>query len=231
MYRILYFLIFVFAFWFIHALSRILNHTYLWQLKEYRLDRIRVFLREKKILSLKIYPTIIAFLLGLSGFVLTKYMHVRWLYIALVLGFGYFVYSSLGTLTKLISRKLTFPKKSLRNLLIVGSVLVMSLVPLASSYMFYRSIYIEIDGRHDNIDPQIVTSIDEFFPQKMGDTDYYAVPLETGTIVLYFLLLFAFDLILPILVALFVFLTAILSAVTRKKKLEGLGKKSPKSKI
>ncbi|MDD3647662.1 MAG: hypothetical protein PHS44_04150 [Candidatus Dojkabacteria bacterium] len=226
MYRILYFLIFVFLFWFGHTLRRILNHTYIWQLKEYRLDRVQAFIKEKKILSLKSYPTIIAFALTILGIIVTKYSHIRPLYIIFVIGFGYFVYSSLGTLTALISKRLSFPKKSIRNLLIVGCVLIASIIPLISSYTFYRSIYIEIDGRHDNVSPELITDIDEFFPQRMGDTDYYAIPLETGTIILSFVLLFAFDLILPALVALFVFITSVFSTASRKKKSKRQKKKS-----
>jgi hypothetical protein len=203
-----------------------LNHTYIWQLKEYRLDRVQAFIKEKKILSLKSYPTIIAFALTILGIIVTKYSHIRPLYIIFVIGFGYFVYSSLGTLTALISKRLSFPKKSIRNLLIVGCVLIASIIPLISSYTFYRSIYIEIDGRHDNVRPELITDIDEFFPQRMGDTDYYAIPLETGTIILSFVLLFAFDLILPALVALFVFITSVFSTASRKKKSKRQKKKS-----
>jgi len=52
MHKFLLLIIFVFIFWFIYILGRILQSTYIWQVKEYRWDRIKVFLKDSNIISI-----------------------------------------------------------------------------------------------------------------------------------------------------------------------------------
>lgn len=204
-------LVFIFAFWLIHIIGRIFEHTYLWQIKEYRWDRILVHIKESGVLSLKSYKTIVAIVLSILGVVLIKFMDCRALYLVIVLGFGYYVYSTLEVITKFLNKKITRPKKSLRNLIIAGSVLMMCFLPIIAAFLFMSSFDIK------PLSDETSTEFMQIFP-KQDISGVLIIPLETVTIILYFALLFIFDSFIPALVASVVTLTLPISSIIRKKK-------------
>jgi hypothetical protein len=206
---IVFLVLFIFPFWFIHIVKRVFANTYLWQIKEYRWDRMMVYLRERNVL--KNYPTFIAASLSLFGLILSKYMGCRWLYLVILVGFGYYVYSTLVAATQVFMKKLVRPKISMRNFVIVVTALLLSLIPLIASYAFYKALYQEPVG-----EPTISETM-QFFPERQED-NLLVIPLETATVVLFFLYLFAFDLALPALVAVIVFFSIPISSFIRKKK-------------
>lgn len=213
MIRLLFFLIFVFIFWFIHIIKRLFEHVYIWQVKEYRWDRIKAFLRESGTI-LKSLPTVIALLLTFSGVLLSRYIQVKWLYLTIVIGFGYYVYSTLVTFTKLLNKTLIHPKKSARNFLIISTLVLLSMLPVLASFLFYVSIYKEPAVPSSQLES---AELVEIFPREV-ESGVITVPLETVTAVLLFKYLFIFDLVLPFLIALLVFFSSIFAAFVRKKK-------------
>ncbi|WP_325275667.1 hypothetical protein [Romboutsia sp.] len=189
-----------------------MEHIYLWQIKEYRIDRMKVYIKEAKVFSLKSYPTIVAFLLATFGILLTVYTDRRFLYIVIPLGFAYYVLSALNSFSALISKKVNFPKKSLRNLLIAISIMVLTIVPIVSAFQYYQTYHIS------SIQDLELGDFSNIFPTEVGDTGVFTIPLETATVILYFVYLFAFDLTLPFIIALLVFATSFFSIIVRKKK-------------
>lgn len=211
----IFFLLFVFIFWIIHITKRVFEHTYLWQLKEYRWDRIKAYIKEGRVFSIKSLPTAIVAVLAFFAILLVWYPKVKWLYIFLMFGFGYYTYQSLSIVSSIFVNRLTRPKKSIRNLIIVGTLLTLALIPILTSLYFYNSIYRPpISGDIYNIE---VVDVGDIFPREGADGLLF-IPLETITVGMYFKYLFGFDLAIPVLVAIMVAFTSIFSRISRKKK-------------
>ena len=217
---IVIFFILTFPFSFIHFIKRIFEHTYLWQIKEYRWDRMRSYMRSGKLPTLLNPPTLIAFMLSAGSILVLRRMTSTVSYIVYLVGFGYFVYSSLVSLPKFLSKEIIRPKKSKRNMLIVGTALLLSLLPLILSFWFYYSL----DAELAPISSEGTVSLSELIPEKRAD-GLVLIPLETATIILYFMFLFVFDLMLPAFLAALVGVTSIFSRVVRKKKSSKRNKK------
>jgi len=217
---IVVFFILTFPFAFIHFIKRIFEHTYLWQIKEYRWDRMRSFMRSGKLPTLLNPPTLIAFMLSAGSILVLRRMTSTVSYIVYLVGFGYFVYSSLVSLPKFLNKEIIRPKKSKRNMLLVGPALLLSLLPLILSFWFYYSL----DAELAPITSEGTVSLSELIPEKRAD-GLVLIPLETATIILYFMFLFVFDLMLPAFLAALVGVTSIFSRVVRKKKSSKRNKK------
>jgi len=217
---IVIFFILTFPFSFIHFIKRIFEHTYLWQIKEYRWDRMRSYMRSGKLPTLLNPPTLIAFMLSAGSILVLRRMTSTVSYIVYLVGFGYFVYSSLVSLPKFLSKEIIRPKKSKRNMLIVGTALLLSLLPLILSFWFYYSL----DAELAPISSEGTVSLSELIPEKRAD-GLVLIPLETATIILYFMFLFVFDLMLPAFLSVLVGFTSIFSRVVRKKKSSKRNKK------
>jgi len=79
MISIVIFALFVYVFWFPAVFKRILLHSYLWQIKEYRWDRMSAYIAESKSLSLHSLPTVIASVLVLGTLLLATHLDSIWL--------------------------------------------------------------------------------------------------------------------------------------------------------
>jgi UDP-N-acetylmuramoyl-tripeptide--D-alanyl-D-alanine ligase len=212
---ILAFLLFVYLFFIPHLIKRVFEQIYLWQIKEYRWDRMRVFLLAKSFFQTIGKATIFAFFLSLAGMVLLSFMEKRWLYMVLLIGFSYYVHSSLVTLTSVLNKSYIKPRKSIRNLLIFTMVLVLSLIPIYRSLEFYSILPVRNDGIEITSEPANVISI---LPS-VDERGITTIPLDTATITLFFCNIFAFDLLIPVIISGLVFLTSILSLISKKWKI------------
>jgi len=217
MLQISFFLLFVFIFWFIHILKRIFELTYIWQIKEYRFDRFLVFLRENSYRLIFNIENFVALGLTVTGFVLWANIHCKWLYVIILLGFSYYVYSTLTIITNFLIKKIKKPKVSVRNFLILGTCVSLYIIPIIVPYFFFSSIYSDYYKDTDKSSSQVVNIIDVF--PKETETGVVSIPLETATVVLYFKYLFLFDLLVPLFVTILVFLTSIISFLSRKKRI------------
>lgn len=176
---------------------------------------MKAYIKEGRIFSIKSLPTAIAAVLAFFAILLVWYPKVKWLYIFLMLGFGYYTYQSLSTISSVFVKRLTRPKKSIRNFIIVGTLLTLALIPILTSLYFYNSIYRPpISGDIYNVE---VVDVGDIFPREGAD-DLLFIPLETITVSMYFKYLFGFDLAIPFLVAIMVAVTSIFSRISRKKK-------------
>lgn len=221
MLSILVFVIFVYLFWFPHVVSRVFKHTYLWQIKEYRWDRMLAHIRETKVHLLNYLQTTIALFLFLGGMFLIKFLENKWLYIVLVVGFSYYCFITLDTATKAYVRKLVRPKLSIRNGLVLVGAFVFALLPLLFSLLFFSSLYEGPFNLKESISPATPGTI---VPHRI-DSGVIVIPLETITIVLFFFMMFLYDLLTPLLVTLFVSMTAPVAAFFRHRMVQRAEKK------
>jgi len=99
-------------------------------------------------------------------------------------------------------------------LLIVSSCVLLSLLPILLSYLFFISIYEESVQPTEAIES---TQLYNVFPEEI-ESGVYTIPLETASIIILFRYLFVFDILLPALLAFSVFITSIFSSQLRKKK-------------
>lgn len=215
MISILYFLLFVGFFWGIHVVIRVFENMYLWQVKEYRWDRLKAFLKEQKILSIVGFNTIAALILSILGFLLESNITVRWLYLTVILGFSYYVYSTLIALTNIFGKKFIKPKKSPRNFFIVFIVALFCLYPFVKAVNFFKQVPISKD------DIEMVTDysdLGEILP-KETEEGIVMIPVDTATVVIFFKCLFLVDLSLPLIVAAAVLLSSIFSSASRSYKI------------
>jgi UDP-N-acetylmuramoyl-tripeptide--D-alanyl-D-alanine ligase len=210
---IITFLAFISAFFFLHTLKRLFEHTYLWQVKEYRWDRMRVHLKEKSAFK-KSVATIIALLATVGGVLLLFNLQVRILYLVIIFGFAYFVYSSLTAITKIASKKLIRPAFTIRNILITVGVLILIFVPFILTLTVFRGFLNTFEKSGTVSEPSEVVTI---FPTE-EENGVTVIPFETAITSFYFTLLFAFDLLLPLFVTILVAVTSIFSSLMRKKK-------------
>ncbi|MBN2016459.1 UDP-N-acetylmuramoyl-tripeptide--D-alanyl-D-alanine ligase [Candidatus Dojkabacteria bacterium] len=215
MFRILFFLLFVFFFFFTHIIKRAFEHTYLWQIKEYRWDRFRVFLRESGLSLGTVIPSVIAAVLSFFGILLCEFLRVKWLYLVIVVGFGYYVHLTLVTFTSILDGKLIRPKISIRNMLIVGTVALLSLIPMIVPIKYFHLHFNLPEREGKEIESAEVI---EIFP-KETEEGIFIIPLETATAVLYFKCLFIFDLALPVSIGAMVAFTSIFVHFSRKRKI------------
>jgi len=177
-------------------------------------------MRSGKLPTLLNPPTLIAFMLSAGSILVLRRMTSTVSYIVYLVGFGYFVYSSLVSLPKFLNKEIIRPKKSKRNMLLVGPALLLSLLPLILSFWFYYSL----DAELAPITSEGTVSLSELIPEKRAD-GLVLIPLETATIILYFMFLFVFDLMLPAFLSVLVGFTSIFSRVVRKKKSSKRNKK------
>lgn len=211
------FLLIIYLVFMVHALKRVFENIYLWQVKEYRLDRVISYLKENKKQILRSSPLIISLFLSIMGILLVFSLHMKVLYLSVLFSFGYFVYSGLVFITKILNKKATLIKKSKRNVLLLSGILIFSLFPLIFSYLSYSSWYSDFGSVAHEISQNDQTEILTIFPEE-NDNGLMIIPLETAASALYFTYLFLFDLFIPIFVAFFVWLTSYFAEISRKKK-------------
>jgi UDP-N-acetylmuramoyl-tripeptide--D-alanyl-D-alanine ligase len=121
-------------------LEQITSLVYLWQIKEYRWDRVASFLRYDReltnkeviinITKLAVLVLALAFLISPSGSVLL---------ISVALGFLVYVLQTFSSLQRIVGKKIHRPKlKSIRNLLVLAGSLIVVLAPsvLIVAYLF-----------------------------------------------------------------------------------------------
>lgn len=218
---IIIFQLFIYIFWLPHIIRRLFYQLYMWQIKEYRYDRMMAYLKESKFKSLLSLPTLLSFILSVSGLLLLKFIHIRYLYFIILIGFSYYVYSTLSTFTGFLCKKNKCPKKSLRNALMVFGLLIFSFIPIILSTYFYSSIY--KTNEVQVVDTSQTASLN-VFPEKQESGLIY-ISLETAVVVIFFCMLYIFDLILPIITFILVKFTSIFVFFYRKRKIKQAKKK------
>ncbi len=211
---IIIFQLFIYIFWLPHIIRRIFFQLYMWQIKEYRYDRMIAYLKESKFKSLMSLPAFISFVFSIFGLLLLKFIHVRYLYFIILISFSYYVYSTLNTFTGFLCKRNKCPKKSLRNAMIVFGLVILSFLPIIFSTYFYSSIYRQNEVQV--VDTSQTVSLD-VFPQKQ-ESGLISISLETAVVVIFFCMLFLFDLVLPILTIILIKFTSIFVFFYRKKK-------------
>lgn len=203
----------IYIFFLLHFLRRLLGELSFLQEKGYDCAKVKQELFKKA--DFKTFKeTIISLSLLLSSLLLIKYTHLAILYIILFFGFGYFVYSALVFLTRLLNKKYESLKMNLRNILLVALPLFITLIPIIFSWYIYASFTVE-NGSNVSLVPSGDEEVVSFLPSKEDGVNI--IPLETLSIVILFSFLFLLDLSLPIIVALLTAITSIFQAGKKPK--------------
>ncbi|MCC7432333.1 UDP-N-acetylmuramoyl-tripeptide--D-alanyl-D-alanine ligase [Candidatus Peregrinibacteria bacterium] len=134
----------------ISFINQTLYYTYFWQLKEYRLDRMRDFVRTKsgreKIFTFTLKVRIVC----LVVYILTMFFPSRGaqsIFVVYFMSLGLVVIDLLGMFKRIFLRKLYRPEATIKALLIVAlTILVPIGIPLLMHYMFYLRMPAELAG-------------------------------------------------------------------------------------
>jgi len=180
------------------------------------------FLKEAG-LKFLVSPSVIAsFILSVLGLILLRFIHINYLFLVIIIGFSYYVFSTLRVSTKLMCGKQRFPKKSVRNLIIVALIFIFSLIPTLISTYFYSSIYTSNEFQQiKEVSSEVSTDV---FPEKDA-SGIVSIPIDTAVVALFFSLIFIFDLLLPVFVFLLIKFTSIFATFYRKRKINYAKKK------
>ncbi len=192
-------------------IRNVAHATYIWQIKEYRLDRIWSHLRFREepsgrnlVINVFQYAFLafnLLFFLGPNNLLL----------IVPGLIFVSYIYESFTSLDEIFAKKIILPKKSIRNLLIVSFsiaiLLLINLIPLHFLYNLQSQNFPLIDSNTVNFE--------DFLVQKDISTNTNTIPIAILILFVSTTLILATDLISPAIVSLFVLLTEPLAQFKR----------------
>lgn len=204
----------------------IFTDTYLWQIKEYRVDRILSHIRYREgetYRNRSINILQVALLICIGIFFVQP---INILLIVPTLVFASYVIEALNRGQEFIAKKFIRPKISLRNILITGLSLVTLLLPLIIPINFANNI-IEEKPQQTNyrtIDNQIVTFEDILV---QNDTEYgtKTIPLVIAIVMITTFLAIASDLVSPLVVSFWAIITEPLAQYKRSKIIRKAKKK------
>lgn len=200
-------------------IKNILSITYLWQIKEYRLDRVMSHLRFKEG--------------GEGGVRLVTYVKIGLLFVSVIYLFSLQSFGLIFTpilvfivyvtefdtfMRKLVGGKFQRPRiKSLRNMIIIVLSIITILIPL---FWFYLQMNELVTIENLSADPAfpvnypVSVAFSELIP--VVQNEVLIVPLVTLAVVLQMFLLLIIDFSVFLTVALWVFLTGPIAAIKRK---------------
>ncbi len=209
------------------VIRNIFHDTYIWQIKEYRVDRIVSYLKYHEAKSYRSvlinFVQLILFSFSLAFF----FVPSNYLLIIPVLTFATYIFEGLDRLQDILSSKLVRPKKSIRNLLITLLAFITLVLPLFIPIKTIYEIYQrpEIEKVEEKLDYQIV-GFDDILIQTDDDYDIQRIPLAIAILMLTNILVLGMDLASPFPVAFWAVMTEPLAQYKRKKTI-----KSAKAKV
>lgn len=205
------------------ALVGIFRHIfqllYIWQLKEYRIDRFMSFLRfEKKYAYVGTLLFLIKIALLLTGTLYIVYPNAGYLSFSYVIIFVLYFLHVEWLINELVGKRLVRPSlRSARNLLIISTVVIFILAIYARMLMWF----FQFDIQNINImPPQELTlkNLNEAF-NPSNDENAVVIPLLTLVVGIIFTVSLAIDLLVPLWTFMLVLVTSPLSYISRKRKI------------
>ena len=196
--------------------KNILWDLYLWQVKEYRFDRmLSQLLSQEEDLK----QSTVVYVSKIISFIIVVlylfYPDSNILLIGIALTFLIFTFESLITIEKIIGRRLIRPKISFRNILILGLSLIMIVSPCI--IVLYPSLLVQ---RELLITPETSNQSNEilnFIPFTIEDTTIKVFPAATLALLFSTLFVLVLDLSTPIYISFFVFLTEPFAQIKRRR--------------
>jgi len=198
------FLIFILVFFSFHILSKIFGNICFWQDRNYDFNKVLNSVKKNKKIK-RYYPTIFSLIILIILYLLVFVFKFKAniLYLAILFGFGYFVYSTLEVFPKILQKKLICPKFTGRSVFIFISTIIISLLPLIIVCFLYSSWLTDTSSgvtEGDGGDSGVVSIL----PYEDTEKGLFIIPLETAVTVLFFIYLFLVDISIPAIVGMFV---------------------------
>ncbi len=220
MYALIALVIFFWAPVFLTVVRNILHDTYVWQIKEYRVDRIISYLKYKEDETYRNRSLNLIQIGLLFSTIIFFFAPVNVLLIIPALVFASYVIEALNRVQDIVSKRLRTPKKSIRNFLILSLSSLCLALPVLLPMNFIRNIYTDSPPQSEqNIEVEPVT-IQDFLIQKDTQTDESTIPLAIMVLMVSSLLGITVDLASPLIVAIFAMSTEPLAQYKRLKTIK-----------
>lgn len=171
------------------------DHIYLWQIKEYRSDRMKSYFSHDFKLKKKVIFTAI---FKIAALIASYYLifNISLVSLAIVLiDLGLNIYLSFGIIQKLIFKKIQLPKRSMRNLLIFFFSLCFIFIPVILSIRFIsQNTFLNTNASEEitsitdlknfgnDIQQYIQSNNEPFFQEELENY----IPIDLSLIILYF---------------------------------------------
>ncbi len=192
-------------------IRNIFHDTYIWQIKEYRLDRIWSHLKYKEEPSGRNLIINVLQYLFLSMNLLFFLKPTNYLLITPALIFVSYIYESWSALDEIITKKIIRPKKSIRNLLIVSlSLVTLILITLIPIHFLFN-----LQSQGFPLTTTKTVNFEDFLVQKDIKTNTDTIPLAILILFISSTLIIVADLISPAIVFFWAITTEPLSQIKR----------------
>lgn len=207
-------------------IRNIFRDTYFWQIKEYRVDRVLSSIRYREeptqrnklinILQYGLFASSIIFFI----------QPVNILLIIPVLTFGSYWMEALNTLQSVVLKRLTHPKKSLRNMLVMGISLFILVLPILIPIRFVVNLYEnnqisnQISNQVSTINSEQIKFTDFFIQERVVEgqnADIAEIPLVIAVAMIVSFLVLAADLSTSIVVSFGSIITEPISQIKRRQ--------------
>lgn len=197
----------------------ILWDLYIWQIKEYRFDRMisHILSQEEDLRQSKVIYALKV--LSLATIVLYFFLpQLDFLLLSIALTFGLFFYESIITTEQALGKKLIRPKVSVRNIMILVASIGFLLIPFAIVMYFTLSLNVQYTEIINDFDLAKELSEVSLIPYTQGDIKVY--PAATTALVFSTTFALMSDLLTPLVVSFFVFLTQPFALLKRRSIIE-----------
>ena len=184
--------------------------TYLWQIKEYKLNRFQNYIlhnEDPQTISRLVRP--VSFILLFACLIFLANSSLSFLIVLPLLVFGYFTFETLRIFAQFIGKRLVMPKKSLRNLMIMAGGFLFTTAPVAFLVISFLGINLSPAESGEGI-----FSGNLFEVQQVNGIN--VIPLSTFILFFYSITSLLFDILSPFIVSLFVAMTFPFAFVSHK---------------
>lgn len=216
-------------------IRNLLADTYLWQVKEYRIDRIRIHYQNneqtEKVRN-KVY-SIIKYALLVSLIIYFKSPSAAALLLSTIVAYIIYILEAELFIKQILKKKFSRPSiKSPRNILILGFSFVTILLPFLLFVLWLSSLPIQnnldINGFLEFKESEVDwrgTDIKAFLPEVDEDNNIVTVPLETILVSVSTLIILSLDLTSPFIVATYSLVTEPLAQMRRRRMISAAKQK------
>ncbi|MBD3280292.1 hypothetical protein GF389_02080 [Candidatus Dojkabacteria bacterium] len=219
MYATIGLIVFIWTPAFVVMIRNIAHHTYIWQIKEYRVDRIISQARYSEERSLKANWLNLTQLFLLIGVAIFFSNPMNWLLVIPALTLIAYTYEALESSKEILIGRFIRPKRSIRNMLILGFSFITIVLPIILPINFTRNIYKnpEFENATIAIEAQRV-DIEDFLVQKRVDkSSSEGISLAIAILMLSSGLILASDLATPLVTSFFAVATEPLAQYKRRR--------------
>lgn len=199
-------------------IRNIFHDTYIWQIKEYRVDRIISHLRYKEESSAR-NATVNLLQIGMffSSLIFFIYPNNTLLVVPAIV-FGSYFLESLNWIQDIVGKRFIRPKVSFRNILITGFAFVVLMLPILLPINFSRNFTQRYTKSVQNeiLDTKQASLEDFLIQTNSSDPDQKGIPIVILMLMVTSILLIATDIASPVVVSFFAITTEPLAQYKRR---------------